>query len=163
MIQTIVAKISNKGITDPTSVQAFRQDPPQQIASSPGRQAQDTQFGFRAARSTSQPIHIIRRLIERADATGQSLYSLYAILLDWEKAFDKIHPEALLTAFSRFGVPAHLAALIKNVYTSPQFTVATAGHKSTTEEAQAGIRQGCPFSPYLYPILHRMIMHDVGQ
>ena len=150
MIQTIVAKISNKGITDPTSVQAFRQDPPQQIASSPGRQAQDTQFGFRAARSTSQPIHIILYADSLNELTPQA-----------SQAFDKIHPEALLTAFSRFGVPAHLAALIKNVYTSPQFTVATAGHKSTTEEAQAGIRQGCPFSPYL--LLHRMIMHDVGQ
>ena len=48
----------------------------------------DTQFGFRATRSTAQRIHIIRRLIERAEATGQSLYTI----LDWEKACDKIHP-----------------------------------------------------------------------
>ena len=117
----------------------------------------DTQFGFRAARSTSQPVHIIRRLIERAEATGQSLYT---ILLDWEKAFDKIHPQALLTALDRFGVPPHLTALIKNIYTSPQFTVAAAGCNSSTEEAQSGIRQGCPLSPYLFLVVHGMIMHD---
>ena len=34
----------------------------------------ETQYGFRATRSTSQPIHIIRRLIERAEATGQPLH-----------------------------------------------------------------------------------------
>ena len=108
----------------------------------------ETQYGFRATRSTSQPIHIIRRLIERAEATGQSRYT---ILLDWEKAFDKIHPEALLTALTRYGVPAHFTALIKNIYTSPQFTVAAAGKQSNTAEASAGIRQGCPLSPYLFP------------
>ena len=120
----------------------------------------ETQYGFRATRSTSQPIHIIRRLIERAEATGQSLYT---ILLDWEKAFDKIHPEALLTALTRYGVPAHFTALIKNIYTSPQFTVAAAGKQSNTAEASAGIRQGCPLSPYLFLIVHGMVMHDVDQ
>ena len=81
----------------------------------------DTQFGFRATRSTAQPIHIIRRLIERAEATGQSLYTI----LDWEKACDKIHPRG----------PAHSARHIRrttlhsthqNIYTSPQFTAAAA-------------------------------------
>ena len=51
----------------------------------------EAQYGFRATRSTSQPIHIVRRLIERAEATGKTLYTIF---LDWEKAFDKIHPDA---------------------------------------------------------------------
>ena len=67
-----------------------------------------------------------------------------------KKAFDKIHPEALLTALTRHGVPPHFTALIKNIYTSPQFTVAAAGKQSSTAEASAGIRQGCPLSPYLF-------------
>ena len=92
----------------------------------------EAQYGFRAACSTSQPIHIIRRLIERAEATGQSLYT---ILIDWEKAFDKIHPDVLVTALTRYGVPPHFTAFIRNIYTSPQFTVAAAGKQSTSEEA----------------------------
>ncbi|CAE7256982.1 unnamed protein product, partial [Symbiodinium natans] len=120
----------------------------------------ETQYGFRATRSTSQPIHIVRRLIERAEATGQTLYTIF---LDWEKAFDKIHPDALHTALSRYGVPPHLTALINNIYTSPQFTVAAAGKQSTREEASAGIRQGCPLSPYLFLIVHGMVMHDVDR
>ncbi|CAE7610120.1 Pol, partial [Symbiodinium sp. CCMP2456] len=97
----------------------------------------------------------------RLQAAIDDRQSLYTILLDWEKAFDKIHPQALLTALDRFGVPPHLTALIKNIYTSPQFTVAAAGHSSSKEEAQSGIRQGCSLSPYLFLVVHGMIMHDV--
>ena len=60
-----------------------------------------TQFGFRKSRSCSQPIHVVRRLQERADRIGEGLY---IIALDWEKAFDRIHPQALLTALKRYGV-----------------------------------------------------------
>ena len=42
----------------------------------------DTQYGFRAKRSTSQPIHIIRRLQDYAEASGDPLILLF---LDWEK------------------------------------------------------------------------------
>ena len=75
-------------------------------------------------------------------------------MLDWEKAFDKIHPEALLTALTRYGVPP---------YSSPQFTVSAAGKQSSSAEASAGIRQGCPFSPYLFLIVNGMVMHGVEQ
>ena len=86
-------------------------------------------------------------------AEGQSLYT---ILLDWEKAFDKIHPDALLTALTRYGVPPHLTALIKNIYTSPQFTVSAAGCSRQAEHQ-------CPLSPYLFLIVHGTVMHDVDQ
>ena len=52
----------------------------------------DIQFGFRAGRSTSQPVHVLRRLLEKAERTDDSLYVL---LLDWRQAFDKINIEAL--------------------------------------------------------------------
>ena len=51
-----------------------------------------TQYGFRSNRSCSQPIHIIRRLMEQAEAVKDPLYVLF---LDWEKAFDEIHPQAI--------------------------------------------------------------------
>ena len=47
----------------------------------------NAQYGFRAKRSTAQTIFALRRLIDIAEASGDSLLIL---LLDWEKAFDKV-------------------------------------------------------------------------
>eukprot|EP00974_Lingulodinium_polyedra_P132737 11222949-Lingulodinium_polyedra.AAC.1 len=46
-----------------------------------------TQFGFRAGRSTSQPLFVLQRLQEMALDTFSPFYTLF---LDWEKAFDTI-------------------------------------------------------------------------
>jgi len=117
-----------------------------------------TQFGFRKDRSTSQPIHIVRRLIESAEAHNDTLYSLF---LDWEKAFDKIHPQALLTSLKRFGINQEYIDIIEDIYDNPAFTVRSLHNQSSTHTSGSGIRQGCPLSPYLFLIVHSSIMHDV--
>ena len=60
------------------------------------------QFGFRKGKSTSQPIHIYRRIQEIHEEVGLELVT---ILLGWEKAFDKIHQGRLLDALkSRYSI-----------------------------------------------------------
>ena len=46
------------------------------------------QLGFRKGRSTSQPIHIYRRIQEIHEEIGLELIT---VVLDLEKAFDKTH------------------------------------------------------------------------
>ena len=46
-----------------------------------------TQYDFRKNRGTTEAIHCMRRVIEQAEQTGSKTILL---LLDWEKAFDKI-------------------------------------------------------------------------
>ena len=55
-------------------------------------------FGFRKGKSTSQPIHIYRRIQEIHEEVGLELVT---VLPDWEKAFDKIHQGRLLDALGR--------------------------------------------------------------
>ena len=119
-----------------------------------------TQLGFRKNRSTSQPIHIGRRLIESTKAHDQTLYSLF---LDWEKAFDKIHPQALLTSLNRCGINKPFIDIIASIYDHPGFTVRATQNMSTTKTAGSGIKQGCPLSPCLFLIVHSSIVHDVQQ
>ena len=47
----------------------------------------ELQYGFRAKRSTSQPLFIARRIQDYVEAAGDKLTMVF---LDWEKAFDKI-------------------------------------------------------------------------
>ena len=53
-------------------------------AGSHGQNIGEGQFGFRRARSTSQPLYILRRLQDYAEAGGESLY---LTVLDWKKCF----------------------------------------------------------------------------
>ena len=46
-----------------------------------------TQFGFRKKKSISQALFIVRRFMDMAERQGTNLT---LVLLDWEKAFDKV-------------------------------------------------------------------------
>ena len=86
-----------------------------------------SQYGFRAGRLTSQPVHILCRLLERPERTNTSLCVL---LLDWKEAFDRVSVDALEVAMQRYGVPQSMVTLISSIYTSQLFQVRAAGHTS---------------------------------
>ena len=61
-----------------------------------------SQYGFRSQKSTTQPLFVARRLIDIAEASGGKLFLTF---LDWEKAFDTIDQEELINAVRRMNVP----------------------------------------------------------
>ncbi len=97
-----------------------------------------TQYGFRHDRSTSQAIFLARRLLDLSEVDHSSLT---LILLDWEKAFDKIDHERLTEALRRAGIPNRLLRLIKAIYSEPKFQVKAGGHTSSLRRQHTGIRQ----------------------
>ena len=54
--------------------------------------------GFRKKQSTAQAIHIIRRIIDIGERANEELH---LVLLDLEKAFDKVSQKGLLIALER--------------------------------------------------------------
>ena len=67
---------------------------------------QKTQYGFRPQKSTSQALFLARRLLDIAERQGTNMT---LVLLDWEKAFDKIN-QASSSKFSlvcRFLTPLY--------------------------------------------------------
>ena len=83
--------------------------------------------------------------------------------MDWEKAFDKIDQEMMLTALERLGVPSKVAKVIKAMYEDPKFRIRDRQGKSSWRTQRAGIRQGCPLSPYLFVCLMTVIFHDIHE
>ncbi len=83
------------------------------------------------------------------------------VLLDWEKAFDKVDREGMFLAMDRMGVDDKLIRLVKLLYKETNFNVEMDGETSKWKEQLAGIRQGCPLSPYLFLIVMTAIFHDV--
>lgn len=117
-----------------------------------------TQYGFRPARSTQQPLYIARRIQDTAEQSGDNTVLCF---LDWEKAFDKINHERMFEALTRMNIPAKMIRVLQALYTCPTFQVEHDEFKSNVYEQRAGIRQGCPLSPYLFVIVMSAMFADI--
>ena len=71
------------------------------------------QYGFRAGRSMSTPLFLLRRLTEVFKRHSASLYILF---LDWSQAFDPIGHSHLAASLRRYGIPPLLVNAIMALY-----------------------------------------------
>ena len=106
----------------------------------------NTQYGFRASCSTSYPIHIIRRALEKAEREGSELHCL---ALDWKMAFDRLKQGQIRKALEKHSVPEDLIVAIESLYGSPAFWTEIDKVRSSTHPQKRGIRQGCTLSRLL--------------
>ena len=117
-----------------------------------------TEFGFRKSRSTTQPVHILRRLLEVHERQPSPFHALF---LDWSKAFDSVTFSAIKSAMEFMGVSEHVVQVVMSLYQSPKFVVRDAQQISGVKTQTKGLRQGCPLSPYLFSMVLTHLFHDV--
>ncbi|CAE8641270.1 unnamed protein product [Polarella glacialis] len=119
-----------------------------------------TQYGFRANKSTAQPIFVLRQILDLHERHQGKMHFLF---LDWSKAFDSITHENIEIALQRYEVPEPFTKAITALYRAPTFRVKNGSDLSSLHPQQRGIRQGCPLSPYLFIIVLSCLMHDVEE
>ena len=67
------------------------------------------------------------------------------LLLDLEKAFDRVYHQKLIESLNRMRIPETVVQIKENLYSNPTFEVEINSTKSDKKTQQRGIRQGCPY------------------
>ena len=88
----------------------------------------------------------------------------YALFIDVEKAFDRIHRGHLwsILQHQHYNVPLKLVRVIRSMHTQCTSKVSTIGIESTWFEIQSGHRQGDVLSPLLFMIFMDKCLRDIG-
>ena len=66
-----------------------------------------------------------------------------------------------IRAIRRLNIPESIVQTIESFYTNPQFRIKDSEGTSKYRKQQAGIRQGCPLSPYLFVLEMAVMFQDI--
>jgi len=103
--------------------------------------------GFRAGRSTTYMIFTLRQLQEKAIEQCQSLY---AVFVDFSKAFDTVNRQTLWKVLEFYGCPERLINIIRLFHDGIKGKVTIGGSTSETFAINHGVKQGCILAPTLF-------------
>ncbi|KAG0767924.1 hypothetical protein G6F22_017575 [Rhizopus arrhizus] len=90
------------------------------------------------------------------------------LLLDQEKAYDRVHPDYLRQVLLRFGFPQTFVDSILGLFFGTQLRLNVNGFLSKPVHQRRGLRQGDPISPLLFnlafePLLRRTLSDSTYQ
>ena len=118
----------------------------------------ENQYGPSTGKSAAQPVLTLRGTQEIQE---EAALECHLLLLDWEKAFDKVLQDRMTKAIKRLGVPDKMINMMSAKYKEPNYTTVDKDTKTDPRIQRAAIRQGCPLPPYLPIMPMTVIMHDV--
>ena len=111
----------------------------------------DEQFGFRKGKSTMDAINILRQRVKEALSSPRT--PLYAVLIDFKKAFDQVPRQKLLEKLTKFhGIPpdSRLHMIIKDLLKQNFIQIDDGLRKTGLIRQKDGVLQGDSLSPLLF-------------
>ena len=115
----------------------------------------EEQAGFRAGRSTTEQIFILRILCEKSMHHQQNLYHVF---IDFKNAFDRAWHKALWATLRKYNINASIIRATENLYDKAQSAALFNGSTGEWFRTTVGVQQACLLSPTLFNIfLERII------
>jgi hypothetical protein len=122
-----------------------------------------SQIGFMPLQGCEQHILTIRDAIKWQWSKKESVYALF---VDFKKAYDMVHPGALWAILRRMGVPGALVDLLADWSGKRTSTITVNGVTSAPFRMSTGVAQGDVMSPLLFNLFIESLgryVHHVAQ
>jgi hypothetical protein len=121
---------------------------------------QQTQTGFMNGRFIGDNGLLIHLITQQA---RYHQYSGIGLLLDQEKAYDRVNPVYLCQVLGHFGFHKNFIHCLSNLFFGNQVQINVNGFFSPTVNQQRGLRQGDPLSPILFNLALEPLLSAINQ
>ena len=115
---------------------AFCPDPPNQL-------------GFTKKAQTYDHILTMKTIASKYKRLGQPVY---AVFVDFKKAFDSVCRQALFLKLAKNGITGNFYNILRNMYSNSYAYIKLSGHLSKRFKISKGTEQGHPLSPDLFKV-----------
>ena len=119
----------------------------------------DSQFGFRKNRRTTDALYII--LTTSLIANKNKTQPIYLAFVDLAKAFDSINHNLLWLKLSAMEISTKMLKLLQHMYRTARSVVSYDGFTSSEFPSHKGVRQGCPLSALLFSLFISDLEHEL--
>ena len=105
------------------------------------------QNGFVAGRQLEDAVMMCQMVIDYLAINHESAFM---VMLDQEKAFDRVDPAYLLDVLKAYSIPEYLINWVSTIYSLVPTKLCINGQITDNILLKSGVRQGCPLSPLLF-------------